>query len=419
MAYHGVTALSVAVIDDGQVVWARAYGVRGRADSTPITTATPFQVASVSKTASAFGAMLLVQQGRLGLDDDIRPRLKSWDPGQALTLRQLLSHTAATSVSGFSGYAVGTPLPSLAQILKGEPPANSEPVRVVGKPGAEMRYSGGGYLVAQQLIEDVTGESFTQYMQKAVIGPLGMSSSFFDQPPQPVRASAVALGHRRDGQPLAGGWMVQPELAPAGLWSTPTDLARLVIELQDALAGRPTRVMQTAEAREMLTARIDNAGLGVFLAGPNGPSRRFIHTGRNAGYDAQIVGYKNGRQGAVVLINRNNNEGLVDEVLESIAREYQWPDFVPATPQAEYRVVSEAVQSSYAGTYEAEGRSSSVVVFEEGKLFVRTGDDVWTRLYPSSETAFFAARNATQWQFVNGEMVTRTGSTEVRRRRVR
>src|SRR5678815_3057950 len=93
MAYHGVSALSVAVIDDGKVVWARAYGVRGRADSTPITTATPFQVASVSKTASAFGAMLLVQQGRLGLDDDIRPRLKSWDPGQALTLRQLLSHT--------------------------------------------------------------------------------------------------------------------------------------------------------------------------------------------------------------------------------------------------------------------------------------------------------------------------------------
>src|SRR6185436_3049983 len=119
-------------------------------------------------------------------------------------------------------------------------------------------------------------------------------------PLQPMRASTVALGHRRDGQPLAGGWMVQPELAAAGLWSTPSDLARLVIELQDALAGRPTRVMQTAAAREMLTARIDNAGLGVFLTGPTGLSRRFIHTGRNAGYDAQIVGYKNGRQGAVV-----------------------------------------------------------------------------------------------------------------------
>jgi hypothetical protein len=217
--------------------------------------------------------------------------------------------------------------------------------------------------------------------------------------------------------------MIHPELAPAGLWTTPTDLARLIIEVQDAAAGRPSRVLKPEWAREMLTGRVDNAGLGFFLSGPNGSSRRFMHSGRNAGFDAFLVAYKNGRQGAVVMINRNNNGGFINEVLESVAREYHWPDYVSRVPQQEYEPVSASIQASYAGTYDALDRQRLTIIFEDGKLFARAGEDPWFRMYPSSESEFFAVDKDTRWTFVKTpggiqEVIARTGNNEVHRRRL-
>jgi CubicO group peptidase (beta-lactamase class C family) len=315
----------------------------------PVNPGTLFQAASLSKPVTALGALLLVQRGRLELDRDVSQWLKSWKPEEPITLRQLLSHTAGLSVWGFAGYTPGAPLPNTLQILNGRPPANSDSVRVTTPPGMRVRYSGGGYVAVQQLIIDVTQLPFEEYMRKEVLSPIGMSQSTFGQPLSADQARTAALGHRRDGAKLEGGWMVHPELAAAGLWTTPTDLARMMIELQDALAGRPSRILKTEGAREMLTGRVDNAGLGLFLTGPNGTSRRFVHSGRNAGFDALLVGYKNGRQGAIVMINRNNNEGFINEVLESIAREYGWPDYVPQAEQLEYEAVPSSIQAAYAG----------------------------------------------------------------------
>jgi CubicO group peptidase (beta-lactamase class C family) len=422
MAYHGIPGISLAVIENGQIAWARAYGVRERDGDAPVTTETLFQGASLSKPVTAFGALLLVQQRPLDLDRDVSQWMRSWNPGAPITLRQLLSHTAGLGVAGFSGYAPGTPLPTTTQILTGERPANNEAVRVIMPPGKEVRYSGGGYVVVQQLLMDETKLTFDEYMRRAVFAPLGMTHSSFRQPLSAEEERAAAAGHRRDGSKLRGNSMVYPELAAAGLWTTPTDLALMMIELQDALAARPTRVLKAQAAREMLTGRRDNAGLGFFLTGPNGASRRFTHSGRNAGFDARLVGYKNGRQGAVVMINRNNNEGFIDEVLESVARAYGWPDFVPSAPQREYEAIPSSVQSSYAGVYEAGDRPVLTVIFEDGKLFGRSGHAAWLRLYPASATEFFERDSATRWTFLKGadgvmEVVARSGGIEIRRRR--
>jgi CubicO group peptidase (beta-lactamase class C family) len=424
MAYHGIPGMSVAVIEDGQLAWARAYGVRDSIGNAPVDAETLFQAASLSKTVTAFGAMILVQQKRLDLDGDVNQWLQSWKAGTRITLRHLLSHTAGLSVDGFSGYAAGAQLPTVTQILKGENPANNDPVRVVGPVGTQVRYSGGGYVAVQQLLIDVTHSPFENYMRE-VFSPLSMKQSTFRQPLPAVAARNAAAGHLRNGSRLQNGAMTHPELSAAGLWTTPSDLAQVLIELQDALAGRPTRVLKAESAREMLTARVDNAGLGVFLTGPNGLSRRFTHSGRNAGFDARLVAYKNGRQGAVVMINRNNNEGFIDEVLESVAREYGWPDYVSAAPQAAYADVPAAIQALYAGVYEAEGRPSLTVVFENERLFARPADGVWFRLYPMSAAEFFAIDNATRWTFFKSAegdvtgVVARTGDVELRRRRVR
>ena len=422
MAYHGVPSMSMAVIEDGQLAWARAYGVRGRDGS--VSPDTLFQAASLSKPVSALGALLLVQQQRLELDADVRPWLRSWMPGEAITLRQLLSHTAGLTVSGFSGYMPGALLPSITQILNGQAPANNEPVRVAIHPGTKVQYSGGGYVAIQQVVTEVTQLPFDKYMHKAVFSPLAMTHSSYAQPLPDDRARSAAFGHRRDGSKLEGNWMAQPELAAAGMWTTPSDLARIITEVQDAAAGRPARILKQEWAREMLTGRVDNAGLGFFLTGPNGSSRRFTHSGRNAGFDALLVAYKNGRQGAVVMINRNNNGGFIHEVLESVAREYKWPDYIPPAPQQEYEAVPVSVQAPYAGVYEAPDRPGLTVVFEDNKLFARAGDDVWFRLYPTSVSEFFATENAMRWTFVRSrdgrvrEVVARSGNTEVRRRRL-
>jgi CubicO group peptidase (beta-lactamase class C family) len=424
MAYHAVPGMSMAVIEDGQVAWARAYGVRGRDGQGSVTPDTLFQAASLSKSVSALGALLLVQQQRLELDADVRQWLRSWKPGEAITLRQLLSHTAGLTVSGFSGYTPGTPLPGITQILNGQPPANNGPVRVAIHPGAQVQYSGGGYVAVQQIVMEVTQLPFDEYMNRAVFSPLTMTHSSFEQPLSRDRARAAAVGYRRDGSKLQGNWMVHPELAPAGLWTTPADLARMMIEVQDAAAGRPARSLKPELARQMLTGRIDNAGLGFFLTGPNGSSRRFMHSGRNAGFDALLVAYKNGRQGAVVMINRNNNGGFINEVLESVAREYGWPDYISPAPQLEYEAVPASIQGSYAGVYEAPDRPRLTVIFEDDKLFARSGDDEWFRIYPASASEFFATANATRWTFVKSpdgqvrEVVARSGNSEIHRRRL-
>jgi CubicO group peptidase (beta-lactamase class C family) len=425
MTYHGVPGMSMAVIEDGNITWARAYGVGNRDDKYAVTTSSLFQAASLSKTVSALGAVLIAQQGRVQLDDDVRQSLRSWKPAERVTLRQLLSHSAGLTVSGFSGYEPGAPLPSTTEILNGQSPANNEAVRVTRPPGTEVRYSGGGYVAVQQLMTDVTGQPFDRYMRDAVFVPLGMDHSWFEQPLSPEHARVAASGHSRDGSLLRGKFMVHPELGAAGLWTTPSDLAQVVIALQDALAGRAPQFLKPEMAREILTANISNAGLGVFLTGPNGPSRRFTHSGRNAGFDALLVGYKNGRQAAVVMINRNNNEGFISEVLESIAREYKWPDFLEDRPQREYVAVPSSVQAAYAGSYEAAGQPRLVVVHEDDKVFARSGEDAWFRMYPASPTEFFVTENATRWTFVRGadgavsEVLARSENAEVRRRRIR
>jgi CubicO group peptidase (beta-lactamase class C family) len=424
MAYHGIPGMSMAVIEDGKLAWTRAYGLRGRETGGPVTPDTLFQAASVSKPVTALGAVLLVQQGRLDLDGDVRQWLKSWTPGEAITLRQLLSHTAGLTISGFGGYPPGAALPTVTQILNGQPPANNGTVRVANRPGTKVEYSGGGYVAVQQLIMDVTQLPFDEYMRNTVFTPLNMSHSHFEQPLSGELARSAAFGHRRDGAKLEGNWMIHPELAPAGLWTTPADLARLIIELQDAAAGRPSRILKPEWAREMLTGRVDNAGLGFFLSGPNGSSRRFMHSGRNAGFDAFLVAYKNGRQGAVVMINRNNNGGFMNEVLESVAREYRWPDYLSPAPQQEYEPVPASIQASYAGAYDAPDRPRLTVIFEDEKLFARAGDDPWFRMYPSSASEFFAVDDDTRWMFVKTpggriqEVIARTGNNEVRRRRL-
>lgn len=331
MKHYRVPGVSIAVIQDGRVEWARGYGVTEAGGSQPVDTATLFQAASISKPIAAIAALRLVEQGRLALDEDINTRLVSWQVPEneytreeKVTLRRILSHTAGVTVSGFRGYAQGEPVPTLRQVLAGTPPANSSEVRVGAVPGSAQRYSGGGYSVAQLLMSDVSGRSFADLMRELVLQPSRMVHSTFSQPLPAALASRAATGHGRDGAPMAGQWHVYPEQAAAGLWSTPSDLARLAIDVQRSAAGREGGVLSTSMTRQMVARHGGPYGLGFNVVG-EGNGRIFRHSGSNMGFRAQLVAYTATGQGAVVMTNSDAGAELADEIMRSIAVTYGWP----------------------------------------------------------------------------------------------
>jgi CubicO group peptidase (beta-lactamase class C family) len=158
-------------------------------------------------------ALRLVEEGRLSLDSDVNQTLTSWKappsaaaPGAAVTLRELLNHTAGLTVQGFPGYASGTPIPTLVQILNGEKPANTDPVRLEVPPGSRWKYSGGGYTVMQQLLIDVSHQPFTKLLHDTVLAPIGVTRSTYEQPLPAALRSGAATPYNADGSPVEGGF---------------------------------------------------------------------------------------------------------------------------------------------------------------------------------------------------------------------
>jgi CubicO group peptidase (beta-lactamase class C family) len=375
MRAYGVPGLSVAVIRDGKLAWARGWGVRDVASCAPVTSETDFQAASISKMVTALTALRLVEQGKLNLDDDINRSLKSWqlvpDPKlapQGVTLRELLSHTAGLNVWGFDGYAVGAPLPSAVQVLNGAAPANNEAVKVGLPVGQRWHYSGGGYVIVRVALEDVSGLPFDQLAQREVLAPLGMRRSAFAQPPSKAILSNVALGHA-GGKTIDGGYRVYPELAPDGLWTTPSDLARLLMAIQASAGGRSSKLLSPKMTAQMLTpVKSDwllHTGLhGVAVDG------RFGHDGDTQGYEATMVAQVEGGNGVVVMTNGVNGKHLADEVVRAVCADYGWNGLIDK-PIVEANVPPEAL-AALAGRYETNGGEVNLEI-RDAHLFVQSG----------------------------------------------
>ncbi|RKG79101.1 tetratricopeptide repeat protein [Corallococcus exercitus] len=328
MDLYRIPGLSVAVYDRHALVWSKTYGVTQAGGKEPVTLETLFQAASVSKTVTALAALRAVEQGQVSLDANVNDALKCWKVPdndftreQKVTLRRLLSHSAGLTVHGFPGYGVGEPLPTLQQVLNGEKPANTEAVRVDMVPGTEARYSGGGYVVVQQLLMDLTKKPFPQLMKEAVLDPVGMKHSTFEQPLPPALAARTAAGTRASGEAVEGRWKVYPELAPAGLWTTPSDLALLQLEVAKAKAGKSKRVLSQAMTRQMLTKQSGPYGLGYMV--DDAPDR-FEHGGWNDGFTSTVVTMGDKGSGVVLMANSDNGALLFERLIASIVTEYGW-----------------------------------------------------------------------------------------------
>jgi CubicO group peptidase (beta-lactamase class C family) len=400
MRTYGVPGASVAVIHGGKLAWARGWGVRDTASCAPVTPETAFQAASISKVTTAVIALRLVEQGKLGLDQDINRFLRSWqlprDPKLApdgVTLRQLLSHTAGLGIHGFAGYQPGALLPTPAQILDGAAPANSGAVRSTQPAGGQWRYSGGGYVLTQLALSDVSGMPFATLAQRELLGPLKMTRSDYAQPPSATILADIASAHA-GGKPILGKYHVYPELGPAGLWTNASDLARLLIDVQASAAGRQGHRLSPAMARAMLTPIKGNWGLGPAVYS-NG-ARRFGHDGLNEGFQSFMVAYVERGEGVVVLVNGGQGRRLIDEVVRAIATDYGWADI--AAPAVEAKMLTRAQLWPVAGTFAGGGLSVVIEARAEG-LFAHTGGPRPERLIALSPTRFRSEGSGIVGQF--------------------
>jgi len=411
MAFYHINGLSIAVIHDYHIEWAKGYGWADSAQQRPVTAQTLFQAASISKSLNAVGVLKLAQDGKLNLYSDINNYLTSWkfpydslSKGKKITIANLLSHTAGLSVHGFPGYAKGDTLPTLQQVLDGRRPANTGPVRSMYEPGIKSEYSGGGTTISQVIVMDVTHEPYDRYMQDNVLKPLGMTSSFYTQPAPADKRQLLATGYRTNGAAIEGKYHIYPEEAPAGLWTNPTDLSAYIIETQNSYAGKSAKVLSQEYTRLRLTPYIDStAALGVFI-NKIGAATYFQHGGANEGFRSQYYGAVDGGNGVVVMVNSDNG-GILQEVVGSVAIAYGWKGFYEPAVKTTSPLKVEQLQG-FEGRYKYRGARElylRLTVDKDGLRLEQSWDGQVVPLLPESATAFFSPDAGLELKFIKGD----------------
>jgi len=395
MKEYGVPGLSLAVIDDGEVAWAKGYGVLRAGAPEPVNTETVFSVGSVSKVGTAAATLRLVDAGRLDLDRDVNELLSSWqvppnDFDEAVTLRQIMSHTAGLTVHGFQDYQPGAELPTTVQILEGSGPAQSPPVFVDIPPGSQFRYSGGGVTVEQLVIEEEMESDYPSAARELVFEPLGMTRSTYENP-IPVAFGNIAKAHDGEGRPRAWprGFEAMPEAGASGLWTTPSDYAKLVIAFIESYRGVDGAFLSPGLARDMMTeVEPGPYGLGPELAG-EGAARRFSHGGANDSYRAFMQGNLATGDGVVIFTNGERGGALASEALRSAAGAEGWDDALVTSPESA-PIPEESTEgvdlSPYEGTYAFEGVAEVQILARDGQLFGSVGGNEVRLRYQGEHT---------------------------------
>ncbi|MBL8271933.1 serine hydrolase domain-containing protein [Steroidobacter sp.] len=407
MAYWKVPGMSIAVIRDGKLAWAKAYGVLQVGAPGKVDTQTMFSVGSVSKVGAAALTLRMVDAGKLDLDADVNGYLARWKvPENAftsvrpVTLRGILSHTAGFSVSGFKDYAPHEPIPTQLDTLEGRAPAKNNPVRVEFVPGTKFQYSGGGITVEQLIVEDVAGVDFNRAARQYLFDPLGMKRSSYENP-LPAEYGNIAKAHDAEGRPraLPRGYETMPEMAASGLWTSPSDYAKLVIAIIESYQGKTSNFLSSALARQMLSETGPSwHGLGPVLKGA-GLGRAFFHHGSNDSYKAYMEGHPNTGDGVIVFTNATNGKDLYPEVVRAVAVAEQWAPELSDHWRINPLALTAAELNEFTGIYERQSATStyrnrdragiSRIFLQDGSLHLNfNGGDDGYRMIPIGSNQF-------------------------------
>ena len=394
----GIPGLSVAFAVDGEIEWARAYGMADLNSARPMDTDAMLLAGSISKPVTALRAHQLVEEGKFDLDENINSYLSSWQvpeneftTSEKVTTRRILNHTAGLTVWGFPGYDFGDEIPSVPEVLDGL--GNTDPVRVFKEPGESWRYSGGGYTVLQLAITDQEGVSFPDTMKKNVLDRLDMPNSTFENPLPSKFHSVAATGYRSNGNEVEGKWPIYPEMAAAGLWTTPSELIQYATKTQWVLQSENDGVLKYESVLLMLTPGMNDHGLGPVVT-----EHYFGHGGSDEGFQARLVAWKAKPYAVVIMVNSDNGS-IIQELMLAIASEYDLPGVEPEIHEINELHMEQL--EKYRGSYIFEDDDSICEIELLGPQLVVTAE--WLEkpmtLLPESAILFFDASNGRRIEF--------------------
>jgi CubicO group peptidase (beta-lactamase class C family) len=399
-----LAGVSIAVIRDFEIHWAKGYGIADVETGAPVDTDTMFQAASMSKPVAAMATLRAVQDGLFTLDDDINDILTSWrlDGGEftrdhPVTPRTLTSHTSGLGDAfGFPGYDPADPIPTAVQVLEGHELSNVGPVFMERAPMVAFEYSGGGVTVMQQALADARGRAFEDILHDDVLAPIGMTRSSYQQPISPEHDRNAARAHGAEGESMGSKWHIYPEMAAAGLWTTPSDLARFLIEVQKSAVGESNRVLSRAMTREMLTP----VGVGGYAVGFGlrkiGEGWYFSHGGSNWGFQGTMIAHTVKGYGLAIMTNGSRGGAVANELSRRIQVAYEWDAFAEPVPRGYAPpverteiAVAEEILATYVGDYALSDELTLVITLENGGLFIEPTGQGKFPLFAESETEFF------------------------------
>ncbi|MGN7866359.1 serine hydrolase [Chryseobacterium sp. 22458] len=378
MKHYNVPGVSIAVIKNSKIIWSKTYGLADVESKIPVNSRTLFQAASMSKPVSVYAALSIVEKRKLDPDADMNTYLTSWKipenqftKDKKVSLKNIVSHTAGFTVSGFPGYEPGKSVPTLIQVLNGRNPANTSPVIVDQVPGKSFRYAGGGYCVMQQMLIDIEKKDFPTIMKENVLQPLNMKNSTFVQPLPESHVKWAATAYNMEGKRVQGRYHTYPEMAAAGLWTTAEDLAGFVIDIQNTLGNKSTNIVSQKTAEEFTSPFFDKfEGLGIFLENRKGETY-FTHGGWNEGFSSKFIASKTSGDGVVVLTNTNKPD-FIEELVRSVAAVYQWPGYT--NPVNKILPLKEEDFRHSIGRYRFNNYGLYRVYREKGKLMMSIND---------------------------------------------
>lgn len=322
MEEHHIPGVNIAILKKGALHSTRTYGVQQVGKPEPINEETMFSVGSISKFVNATFILKLVAEGKLDLDEHVNEYLSSWKIEEnrytkkyPVNLRRILSHTAGLTVHGFADYLPEEKLPTTVEILKGTSPAKNPKVYVDLEVGSKFRYSGGGITITQLITEDVTGMSYHKAVQETLFEPLGMKRSSYENP-LPQAFGNIAKAHDENGNPVAlpRGYQSMPEAAASGLWTTPSDLAKVLSMLLEVYYARDNEFLPKNLVEDMMTEeKASQYGLGPEIEQRNGETI-FYHDGANDSYRAHFKVFLTSESGYVIFTNGTDGLGMINDL---------------------------------------------------------------------------------------------------------
>lgn len=419
MRHHGIPGVSIAVFTNGEIEWAKGYGLADSSENRKVTTETLFLAGSISKPVAALRTHQLTEQGLIHLDSNVNNYLKSWQlPDNEFTInekvtpRRIMNHTAGLTIWGFRGYQRGDTIPSTTEILDGK--GNTNAVRVYKEPGGDWQYSGGGYTIMQQMIEDLDQKPFTETMRSNVLTPLGMANSTYENPlPASLHSKAATGYNSSNGEEVPGKWFVYPEMAAAGLWTTPTELGLWANEIQKTLLSQTDGFLKAKTVNEMLTDNKDDQGLGPYVT-----THIFGHGGLDAGFMADLYAWRESANVVVIMTNSDGGNLLVREIMLSMAEEYGLPGIY--TLDRVFRKKSTAELEKYTGTYRfLDGSEATIILKDEGIEFFGGPFADRNQLLPENDSTFFNKATGTYYRFtLEGDKVTGVGVSRYKSKKI-